>query len=204
MDQYQLHAFRFLQAVKARAHDARLPVTFHGAQDHANTNLQGYKLFVNPSISDVVATTSAEALAMGKFVLCAHHPSNTFFSTFTNCLIYHTPEEFSEKLSYALAHDPAPMSPQEIQRLTWEHATQRFMDAALLQPHERPNGVERALDNFCAATHNALTGFEPLRVNAGAGPNTMHTPQRVTDYVPGQDCGGLFDNKERANRVYRK
>ncbi len=39
-----------------------------------------------------------------------------------------SPEEFSKHIEHALAHEPHPMSPEERRNLTWEAATERFLD----------------------------------------------------------------------------
>ena len=53
--------------IKARAAKLGLNCSFLGARDHMDASIAGYRVFVNASTSDVVATTSAEALAMGKW-----------------------------------------------------------------------------------------------------------------------------------------
>ncbi|WIA41577.1 hypothetical protein OEZ86_008941 [Tetradesmus obliquus] len=192
-----------LQEVQQEAASRRLNLQFNGPRDHADASLQDYKVFINPSLSDVVATTTAEALAMGKFVVCAEHPSNKFFAQFPNCLVYRTPEEFSRCLQHAMQHEPQPLSPEQLRKLTWEDATERFLQVAELKQTLPLH--EQLLDSFLAAAHQSLTSMEGLRVIAGAGANTRDSPASVTDYMPSEsDIGGLFDDHSRAKQTYSR
>ena len=185
-----------LPAVKEEAQRRHLDVKFFGARDHADSSIQDYKVFVNPSMSDVVATTTAEAIAMGKFVVCADHPSNHFFSKFRNCLIYKTDREFTECIEKALSSEPEPLSAEEQRMLTWEAATERLMDVTELTDRQRPKGLEAVIDTVCWAVHNSLMAVESLRVIAGAGSGTKNNPQRIIDYAPPEfDMGGILDRK---------
>jgi digalactosyldiacylglycerol synthase len=57
------------EEIKAAAVKSNIPATFFGGKDHSL--LSEYKVFINPSVSEVLCTTIVEALAMGKWVVCA-------------------------------------------------------------------------------------------------------------------------------------
>lgn len=70
---------------------------------------------------------------MGKFVVCADHPSNEFFRSYPNCLTYKTTEDFVAKVREALASEPQPLTPEQRYNLSWEAATQRFLEYSELE-----------------------------------------------------------------------
>ncbi|XP_021767334.1 digalactosyldiacylglycerol synthase 2, chloroplastic-like [Chenopodium quinoa] len=175
--------------VKVAAKKLELPVRVHPGRDHADPLFHDYKVFLNPSTTDVVCTTTAEALAMGKIVVCANHPSNEFFKQFPNCRMYGDGEEFVATTRKALAEQPAPLTDSQRHELSWEAATERFLKAAELDQGTTPklsrtsskkfaslssSNVKKKLEDASAYIHNAVSGTEFTRTAFGAIPGTLH------------------------------
>lgn len=108
-----------------------LDMPFHGPLDHAELGFS-HKIFLNPSTSEVLCTTSAEALAMGKFLILPRVISNDFFIQFPNCLSYASKEEFVGNLFYAMTHSPEPLSDTHMFALSWRAATNRLEAAGCI------------------------------------------------------------------------
>ena len=152
-----------------------IPAKFRGRIDHAALKEQ-YKVFVNPSVTEVLCTTTAEALAMGKFAIIPVHPSNEFFLKFPNCLAYRSKLEFAANLRWALTHEPEPLTPELAREFTWEAATERFVKAAAITKKEAHMRAKLGLSKFderIAYFHNELgkgAKGDALRKVLGGGP----------------------------------
>ena len=124
-----------------------IPAKFPGVVDHALLKNTPHKIFLNPSTSEVLCTTTAEALAMGKFAIIPRHPSNEFFVQFTNCLPYDTLEECADRVAWALSNAPTPLDEEERRKFTWEAATERLIESSIVtvgQARERSeNGMDK-------------------------------------------------------------
>jgi hypothetical protein len=152
-----------------------IPAGFPGRVDHAELKNR-HKIFVNPSVSEVLCTTTAEALAMNKFAIIPLHPSNQFFLQFPNCLAYRNPYEFVANVQWAMTHDPMPLSEDQARQFTWEAATDRFLQSAAIthyEAQEREKLGRSKMDERIAWFHNELgkgAKGDIIRNIFGAGP----------------------------------
>ncbi|KAH7577877.1 hypothetical protein ACOSP7_001060 [Xanthoceras sorbifolium] len=173
--------------VHEAAKKLKIVVRVHPGRDHADPIFHDYKVFLNPSTTDVVCTTTAEALAMGKIVVCANHSSNDFFKQFPNCRTYNDSNGFVEATQKSLTEEPAQLTDAQRHELSWEAATERFLRVAELDQasdkklSKSPSkyfassslNIERNLEDASAYVHYVASGFEVSRRVFGAVPGSL-------------------------------
>lgn len=155
-----------------------------------------YKVFLNPSTTDVVCTTTAEALAMGKFVVCANHPSNEFFKQFPNCRTYNgNKKDFVDTIKEAITEEPAQMTDALRYELSWEAATERFLKATQLDLAASTSdamgrassrkfmstslSLRRNMEDASAYLHHVASGSEMTRRAFGAIPESLEPDEEL-------------------------
>ncbi|XP_020087351.1 digalactosyldiacylglycerol synthase 2, chloroplastic-like [Ananas comosus] len=179
--------------VRESAKKLELDIRIYPGRDHVDPIFHEYKVFINPSTTDVVCTTTAEALAMGKIVICANHPSNDFFKRFPNCHMYNTGDEFVKLTLKALAEEPVPLTDELRHELSWEAATERFVRVAELDfaVSEKPlpsasqrfmyissDEVRKNIEEASAIIHHTVSGIEAARCAFGAIPKTLRPDEQ--------------------------
>lgn len=174
-------------AVQESARRLKLEVRVYPGRDHADPLFHDYKVFLNPSTTDVLCTTTAEALAMGKIVICADHPSNEFFKQFPNCHMYNSDEDFVKVTLNAIKDDPIPLSDELRHVLSWEAATERFVESAELNranavsaypkapssTYLNTQGLKKNMEEVSALLHQTVSGIEAARRAFGAIPKSL-------------------------------
>ena len=103
--------------------------SWRGAAGHLDVAAK-QRCLVNPSITEVLCTVTAEALAAGRFVLLPRHSSNAFFEEHPNALFYDDVASFRAGWLRASTDAPAALTLRRSEALFgWEAATERFVSA---------------------------------------------------------------------------
>ncbi|WIA36591.1 hypothetical protein OEZ86_007880 [Tetradesmus obliquus] len=166
-----------LAAIQAAAGQKGLDWRWLGAKDHAEPAMHDYQVFLNPSTSDVVATTTAEALAMGKWAVVPDIACNAFFKQFRNCLLYSDAGGFVSAVDKALLNEPAPMSDEELNKLSWAAATQRLLEVGSMAEGDWPSAAETRYTAALWRMYRSIVGFTALREALGmTSPNDTDEP----------------------------
>ncbi|MEO0769995.1 MAG: hypothetical protein AAFY72_11275 [Cyanobacteria bacterium J06649_4] len=100
-------------------------VHLHQPTYRPEVDLAQYKTLINLSESERFCTTTAEALAMGKFVVIPDHPSNQFFKRFKNACFYQTEAEAMQQIRQTAAS--IPQADPLVKELAWPEANKRLL-----------------------------------------------------------------------------
>ncbi len=90
-------------AIQKSAADKQSPVRFLGPSASPWEAMGDYRVFFNPSVSEVLCTTTAEALVAGRHVVLPNCPANQPFFDLPNVHVYDTPDQADAALRVAMA-----------------------------------------------------------------------------------------------------
>ncbi len=112
-------------AIRARAVEQGAPLRFLGPCARPWTRLADYRVFLNPSLSEVLCSTTAEALVAGRHVVLADCPANEPFRGYPNAHFFRDPAGAEAALRRALATPPE--APTAVRRdFDWDLACERL------------------------------------------------------------------------------
>lgn len=156
----------------------------------------------------MVCTTTAEALAMGKIIVCANHCSNDFFKQFPNCWTYDDSDGFVKLTLKAMDEEPAQLTDAHRYDLSWEAATERFLKAAELdKPFKRKLSrstsnymstslsLQQTVEDASAYVHHVASGFEISRRIFGAIPGSLQPDEELRKELGLSDTARKQDKK---------
>lgn len=101
-------------AIRAMARERRAPVRFRGPCAAPWTELPRYRVFLNPSLSEVLCTATADALVAGRHVVLADCPANEPFRPYPNAHFFSGPDGAVAALRQAMATPPE--APDRVRR----------------------------------------------------------------------------------------
>ena len=106
---------------------------WRGLASHAELLNGGfYRCFVNPSLSEVRCSATAEALAAGCFALLPRHERNDVFAWHPNALFFFDGDSFREAWHRAVTTEPQILAEREREAFVdWDLATGRFVEASI-------------------------------------------------------------------------
>lgn len=108
---------------KAEKNSARL--YFKGLTSSPQKDLRAYSIFINCSLSEVLCSSTLEALAMGMWVLLPIHPSTDIFKNFKNVRFFSNKKEALAILA-TISTQPPPGRDPLLAHYTWDEATERL------------------------------------------------------------------------------